>query len=111
MSETQLTPQQILKTGITPTLSAANADGSYFHNDGRTYIDVACAGVETTLTIDTPGVKDGDLDIEDRDVVIPATTGHKKIGPLAPSIYNDADGNAHITFTQVTGLTIGIFRL
>ncbi len=111
MSLTTLSAQQIVRTGLTPVLAAANGDGSYVANDGRIYLDVANSGTEKTVTVDTPGQVDG-LAIANLAVVIPATTGHKVIGPFPPDTYNQSDGTIKITFSpDVTGLTIGAFRL
>lgn len=109
MALTTLAVQQIVRTGLTPVLAAANADGSYVPNDGRTYLEVANSGVETTVTVDTPGTVDG-LAVANLAVVVPATTGRKKIGPFPPDTYNQPDGTIKVTFSQVTGITIGAFR-
>lgn len=110
MSLTTLTVQQVVRTGLTPTLAAANADGSYVPNDGRTFLEVENTGVETTVTIDTPGTVDG-LAVANLPVVVPATTGKKHIGPFPPDTYNQPDGTIKVTFSQVSGVTIGAFRL
>ena len=110
MSLTTLTVQQIARTGLTPALAAANADGSYVPNDGRMFVDVENTGSETTVTVDTPGTVDG-LAVANLAVVVPATTGKKRIGPFPPDTYNQPDGTIKITYSQVSGVTVGAFRL
>ena len=111
MSLTTLAVQQIVRTGLTPALAAANADGSYVPNDGRMYLQVKNTnGSPVTVTVDTPGTVDG-LAVADLPVVVPATTGDKKIGPFPPDTYNQPDGTIKVTFSAVTDVTIGAFRL
>lgn len=110
MSTTTLTVQQIVKTGLTESLAAANADGSYVPNDGRTFLHVKNSGSQITLTVETPGTVDGNA-IADLAVVIPATSGDKMIGPFPPGTYNQADDTIKITFSSVSGVTIGALRL
>ena len=111
MSLTTLATQQIVRTGLTQALAAANADGSYVPNDGRMFLRVKNTnGAPITVTVETPGTVDG-LAIGDLAVVIPATTGDKVIGPFPPDTYNQSDGTIKVTFSAVTDVTIGAFRL
>jgi len=111
MSLTTLAVQQIVRTGLSQALAAANADGSYVPNDGRTFLRVKNADASPiTVTIETPGTVDG-LAIGDLAVVIPATTGDKLIGPFPPDTYNQPDGTIKATFSAVASVTIGAFRL
>ena len=111
MPFTTLAIQQIVRAGLTPSLAAANSDGSYVPNDGRTFIQVKNgAGAPITVTIETPGTVDGNA-IADLVVTIPAMTGDKVIGPFPPETYNQSDGKLKITFSAVTTVTIGAFRL
>lgn len=108
---TQLTVQQIARGGITPSLTAANTDGQYFDNNGRCFLEVVNAGGDTlTLSIETPGVVDS-LAIADREVAVVATTGNKMIGPFPTNIYNDASGRVNVSYSAVTDVTVGVFRL
>ncbi|CAK0773875.1 conserved hypothetical protein [Gammaproteobacteria bacterium] len=109
MSLTTITVQQIVRTGLTPVLAAANTDGSYVANDGRMWLEVANTGAEMTVTVETPNTVDG-LAIGDLAVVIPATTGKKHIGPFPPGTYNQPDGTIKVTFTRASDVTIGAFR-
>ena len=111
MSLTTLAVQQIVRTGLTPALAAANADGSYVPNDGRTFLQVknGSAGA-VTVTVETPGTVDG-LAIGDLAVVVPLTVGDKIIGPFPPDTYNQPDGTIKATFSAVASVTIGAFRL
>jgi len=106
-----LTVQQIDRAGITPSLVTANEDGYYVPNDGRVFLQLQNTdSTEVTVTIETPGTVDG-LAVTDRTVAIPATDGDKMIGPFPPGVYNDGAGRIKVTFSAVTALTIGGFRL
>jgi hypothetical protein len=111
MSLTTLAIQEIVRTGLTPVLAAANTDGSYVPNDGRVFLEVKCTNAAArSAIIDTPGVVDG-LAIADLTVVVPLTVGDKMIGPFPPGVYNQSDGTIKVTFSAVDGVTIGAFRL
>jgi hypothetical protein len=74
------------------------------------FLDVENAGSETTVTVDTPGTVDG-LAVANLAVVVPATTGKKRIGPFPPDTYNQPDGTIKVTYSSVADVTIGAFRL
>jgi hypothetical protein len=107
--------ESIVRGGLTPTFGAANADGYALPGDGKTFVEVKNTnGATRTVTIDIPGTVDG-LVVTDKAVVVDATTGDKMIGPFPPGTYNQPTGTwagrVLITFTAVTGVTIGFFRL
>jgi len=111
MGLTTLTVQEIVRAGLTPVLAAANTDGSYIPNDGRVFLQVKNTnGAAVTVTIDTPGSVDGNA-IANLAVIIPLTSGDKLIGPFPPAIYNQSDGTIKVTFSAVTDVTIGAFRI
>jgi hypothetical protein len=97
--------------GITPTFGAANADGYAVPADGRTVLEVKNAGVETIVTIDNPVTNDS-LAYADKAVTVIASSGDKRI--LIKSLYAQLTGTwAHyalVTFTSVSGVTVGWFR-
>lgn len=111
MARTTVTPQQLARAGITPSYNAATVtDGDGFANDGRTFIHVKNTGVETTLTIQTPATVRGFAVAEDTKT-IPATTGDKMYGPFEPELYNQANGQVYLDWSQVTGVTFAVVRM
>lgn len=111
MSATAITVQQIGRAGITPSFTAANTDGNFFDNNGRCFIEVKNTAVTSVdVTLATPGLVDG-LAIADRIVSVVGTTGDKMVGPLPTNIYNDASGRVNLTYSHVTNVVIGVFRL
>lgn len=111
MARTTLTVQNIDRVGLTPALAAANADGSSFANDGRTYLQVKNgSGAPITVTVQTPGTVDG-LAVADLTVTVPATTGDKKIGPFPVGVYNQAGDVVYVDFSAVTTVTVGAFKV
>lgn len=114
MSRTDITPTAVAATGTTDTLSAANADGSAFFNNGRTWVEVANAsGGPINVTIQTPRTVDG-LAVADQ-VVAVADGTRKKIGPFPADTYNiqsgDDAGQVYIDFSGVSSVTVGVWRL
>ncbi len=107
---TAITVQEIVVAGITPTYGAADAAGNTVANDGNVFLHVKNSGVETTLTITTPGTVGG-VAIADPTVTIPATTGDKMVGPFDPTIFNGSGGTVALAWSQVTGITIAAIKL
>jgi hypothetical protein len=106
-----LTVQDINRTGITPTYAAAAGGGDQFANNGRTFTQIKnTSGGNITVTFVTQTTIDG-LSVTDLTVVVPLTSGDKMTGPFPPDIYNDANGFLQMTYSGVTNLTVGAFRL
>lgn len=115
MARTDLSVQDIARSGLAPSFSAANADGHAIYNDGKTFIEVKNTDASPiTVTIQTPGTVDG-LAISDRTVTIPATTGDKMIGPFPPDKYNQISGSdkgkVYVDFSAVSNVTVAALRL
>lgn len=108
MARTALTVQEIVRSGLTPSYSAANVDGHSLPNSGKEMFHVKSGGTGVTVTIQTPGTVDGQA-VADRTVVL-GTSTERMIGPFPPSIYNQSDGTVYIDFSQVATITCGAFR-
>jgi len=107
MPTTVLAVQPIVRAGLKPVMTAANADGHTVVNDGKkTFIHVDNAGTEITVTLATPGTVDG-LTISDREVVVPAGES-RMIGPFPTAYYGST---LTVTFTAVTSVTCGAFKV
>ena len=116
MAETTIAVQEIVQAGITPTYAAANTDGSKWANTGTEYLEVVNADDDTPVVVtiafnpDNKSTLDpSGLTVPDRIVSVPFGT-KKKMGPFPPSQFSDSTNFAHVTFSTVTGITIGIFR-
>ena len=108
MAEVRLTPQKLLKAGITPayTGSLLTANTYMIRNTGRMFLHFKkSAAVIANIVIETPVTVDG-LAVEELSVAVPATTGDKMIGPFAPTIFNDGLGDVRFSPDDVDGLTV-----
>jgi len=106
-----LTIQEITRAGVGPTFAAAAGGGDSFPNDGRTMCEVKNAGGGAiTLTVVTQITVDGKA-VADDAISVPATTGDRMVGPFPPEIYNDVNGRVNLTYSGVTSVTVGAFRL
>jgi hypothetical protein len=115
-----LTPQEVGRSGITPTYTASGAspllnvvDTFTFNNTGKEFLHFKKTGAGAcTVTFVTPGTVDG-LAVPDRTLVVPATTGDVMVGPFPPSVYNSSAGTtlAGFTVSEVTGLSVAIVRM
>lgn len=105
------TPQVIALTGITPTLTAAEVGGDEFVNSGRDFIHIK-NGDASPITVTINSQVDCNQGVDhDVEVVVPASTGEKFIGPFPKDRFNDEANKVQITYSAVTSVTIGIVRL
>lgn len=108
-----LASQSITRAGLAPSYAAATGGGDTFTPDGDTFLHVKNAsGGAITVTIVTPRTDAWGNAIADNTVSVPATTGDRMIGPFPADSYADpTTGLASITYSAVTTLTIGAFKL
>jgi len=99
-------------SGLTPAYAAGSATETYLiPNNGAVFLHVKKTGLgDCTVTVPTPGTVGG-FAIADYTATVLATVGDKMIGPFLPLIYNDANGQIAVTFSEVTGLTFAVLRL
>ena len=106
-----LATQSITTAGITPTFAAAAGGGDKCLPGAGTYLHVKNGGGSPiTVTLATPATVDGTLAVGDRAVVV-ANAAEAKIA-VPDTLYRDpADGLASITYSGVTTVTVGVFRI
>lgn len=112
MANIAVTPQQIDNDGMAATYQTPNTSDTYQvpHTD-QTFLHVKKSGANPcTVTVQTPATAGG-LTVGERTVVVPATTGDVMIGPFPAALFRDSDGKLNVTFSEVTGLSFGAFRL
>ena len=104
------TAKSIVRDGLDPALGSAAAGGDAFINDGATFIEVDNAGVGSiNVTIVTQKTIDAQA-VADRVVAVP--NGERRfIGPFQQQFYNDGDDKVQITYSAVTSVTVGAFKL
>lgn len=107
MAATPLAVTTITRDGVADALSAANADGHTVVNTGKMWVEIANDGVaDITVSFAITATVDGQS-VDPRQEVIP--DGERQaFGPFPVSFYSDSLG---ITFTDVTDVTIGAFKV
>jgi hypothetical protein len=113
MANVTLTPQQMAASGTTPTRtgSLSVSDTYLVRNDGHTFLHFRKSGAGgCTVTIQTPPTIGG-LAVAEQTVNVPATTGDVMVGPFPPAIYNDGNGDAKFTLSEITGLDVAVLKL
>ena len=110
MARTNLAPQEIVRTGLSPTFSAADGSNqNAFDNNGQTHIHVKNGGgAPINVTIDTPGMVDG-LAVSNLVVAVP-NGGERIIGPFPTSVYNQPDGKVYVDWSSATSVTVAVLR-
>lgn len=111
-----LTVQNIVEAGLAAAYAAAAAGGDVVPNDGNTFLHVKNgSGGSITVTV-TPAVttvqsaRHGTLTRANIAVAVPAG-GERFIGPFAPEAFNNSSGQAAITYSGVTSVTLAAVRL
>lgn len=110
MAATQLTVQQSVNSGLEATFSSANADGNYFINDGKTYIEIVNADAsDHDIVIDSPAAcNQGST----HDITVTVTAGERRhIGPFEKARFNDDNGYVNVTYSAVTSVTVAAIKL
>lgn len=112
----QLSRQKVTKDGLNPTLVAAAAGGDTFENSGREllYVENGDASSHTvTVTAQKSSFEDeahGDVDLSDAQVSVPAGE-FRLIGPFAPAAFNNASGNAAVSYSSETGMQVAVVQV
>lgn len=107
-----LTVQQITRAGVDPSLSAAAGGGDSFLPGDDVFLHVNNGGGGSiTVTVAGQGTVLPNMDIPDVAVAVGAGTD-RFIGPFPSQYFADpSDGLADITYSGVTSVTVGAFRL
>lgn len=96
--------------GLADANTAAGAGGDSFANSGREFVLVFNgSGSPITITAPTPQTVVG-LAVADETYTIPAGARHF-IGPFPPGTFNDANGRVNFTYSGVTSLTVGAYKV
>jgi hypothetical protein len=110
MPRSDLTVQQIARTGIVPSYAAANALGNSIPNDGQVFVHIKNgAGAPINVTVLVPALVDS-MAITAR-VVAVANGSEKMIGPFPPGIFNQPDGKVYVDYSSETTITVAAIRL
>lgn len=107
-----LTVQEITRAGTTVTLAAATGGGDKFAPGSATCLRVANGGGGAiTVTVVTPNTLADSITIGDVSVSVGAGVT-RDIGPFPYEFFaNPTDGLADITYSGVTSVTVGAWRL
>lgn len=96
--------------GLTPAFAAADVAGDQWPNDGTTFLVVKNgSGAPITATIVTPQNVAG-LGVADLTVTVPAA-GERWVGSFPQPTFNATNGRASVTYSAVTSVTVGAFKL
>jgi hypothetical protein len=114
MADVNLAVQQIdSEDGHTPTYqgSLSISDTYKIPHDDRTFLHFKKTGAGAcTVTVQTPVTVRGKA-VAEATFNVPATTGDVMVGPFPADLYRQGDGKINVTLSEVTGLTVGVFRL
>jgi hypothetical protein len=110
MAATALTVTDISRSGVIPTLAAANVDGHLLPNTGREFVMVTNGDASPhTVTAAITKTVDGVTPAGKQITIAAGAT--KLFGPFKPEEYNNASAQVALTFDAVTSVTIQALRL
>lgn len=110
MARTDLTPALAARSGLAWAGVPANVDGHAFGDNGKRLLRFKNSDAAArTVTIATTVQIDG-LDVEDLQVVIPASTGDVTMGPFT-GIYRQPNGKVHVDYDDVDGLSVQLIEV
>jgi hypothetical protein len=108
-----LASQKITRAGIAPALVAAAVGGDRFTPDGETFLHVKNGGSSAiTVTIVATEKINGDLALANVTKSVAAGV-EALLGPFPKQAFQAADGSglADVTYSGVTSVTVGAFKL
>jgi hypothetical protein len=95
---------------VTPTAFAAPTTAETITNPGRgVFLWVKIGGTATTVTLVRPGTHGVGGDAIVDWTVVSGATNTERVIPV-PASFADTDGDADVTFSQVTGVTALLVR-
>lgn len=108
----ELTVQDIVQAGLSPTLVAAAAGGDTFDNDGRTFFHIDNGGgASITVTFAQQAACSIGV-VGDHDIAVAVLAGEERmIGPFEKHIFDDSDEEVEVTYSGVTTVTVGAIKL
>lgn len=110
MPATPLAVTDLSRSGVVPTLAAANIDGHFLPNTGREFLMIANGGaVSLTVSAVITRLVDGVTPAAKQITIAAGVT--KLFGPFSKEDYNDVSAQVAITFGAVTSVTIQALRL
>lgn len=109
-----LTNQLIRRAGVNPSYAAATGGGDTLAiPDVDTFLHIKVGSTATTITIAVPASRVPRPDLTFGNLVIgPVTSQERMIGPIDPDLFVDpTTGLVTVTYSQVVGVTIGVFTV
>lgn len=111
MARTAIDVQAPTRAGLSPTFTAAIADGHMVSNNGRVLLRIKNTGAEATVTVRFGGSVDGVPITGGRAITVPATTGDVITAVWPTDDYNQSDGRIWIDYSDPAGVSIAALAL
>jgi hypothetical protein len=108
-----LTPQTVVKAGITPTYSAVNSTDTVAVAAGvLQFLHVKNANASNcTVTLTDSGTTPAGSAATSPTVLVPLTTGDKMIGPLSNALASSATGLISIGYSVTSSVTAALISV
>ncbi|NUS58671.1 MAG: hypothetical protein HOV66_28040 [Streptomycetaceae bacterium] len=100
--------QQINVLGAAKTYAAAAAGGDTVTPDDRGFLHIKNGATASSVTVAVPGSEYGQAR-PDVTVALPANSD-VMVGPMVADLADPADGQVHVTYANVTTVTVAAVR-
>lgn len=106
-----LASNPIVKAGVADNLVAAAGGGDSWRNTGNEFLEVLNGGagsINVTIAAQKACSDFGVSNVAHDIVVAVAAGARKKIGPVDPKVYNDANGLAQVAYSGVVTVSVQV---
>lgn len=110
MAATEITVQEIVRSGLEFTTEPANADGNFFANDGDTFL-YFLGSTPSGYAVTINSTVDCDQDFDHDPTVVIAANTKTLIGPFPISRFSDNNGRVNISYSGVASLNVAAINL
>lgn len=106
-----LTVQNVARSGLAPSYSAAAGGGDTFTNDGAVLLHVKNGG-GSSINVTVASTAPAGVGLAAANVVVAVpNAGERMIGPFPAAAFCDANGSVAVAYSAVTSVTVAAVRL
>jgi len=108
----ELSVQEITRSGLAPTYSAAASGGDSFPHGAMTFFHVKNGDTSSHDVTFASQINSAGQGLEPADLVVTIPDGGEKmIGPFSDRAFEDADGNVQVSYDATTSVTVAALTI
>jgi hypothetical protein len=110
MAASLIVVQQLVNTGLAATYEAANVDGNFFTNNGKSCMHIK-NGSAVSITATLTSQKADNFGITHNEVVTVPATSEVVINYMSKKRFNDTNGYVQVAYSAITTVTVAVLRM